>query len=342
MHQTLSGAPQPWIPSHLLQPHVSYVNPAYGAEGSTGEFSAPTDPAHPTVLAPGPHLVRPPMPSVFNQYASVSPPAPISYPDGSAHLPDMIAQGGSMGVPSMGPPSIPHQHSEGSYEMPVWQTRMPPQESHHPPASAIPPAFSQQYGAGHSVDTRPRSVSWSTPSDYLSAGRRRSGRMSISAAAPPEPAEPESVNDPNSAMWDYRSGSLPYSNWTSDTSCTGASSAQMSPEVQQGGAMVNVDASDPHGEGFNLDFDLSENWTSASTSGAGAGPSRPRSGSRTIAQDTTCPHPGCGKLFPKNRLYNLKAHLRSHSNFKPFTCPNCKRSFSRKHDLHRHARVHVS
>ncbi|EPQ28159.1 uncharacterized protein PFL1_04486 [Pseudozyma flocculosa PF-1] len=53
-----------------------------------------------------------------------------------------------------------------------------------------------------------------------------------------------------------------------------------------------------------------------------------------------CPYPNCNKTFAKNRSYNLKAHLRSHSQMKPFACAVCPRAFSRKHDLERHARVH--
>ncbi|CAG8517581.1 8526_t:CDS:1 [Paraglomus brasilianum] len=52
-----------------------------------------------------------------------------------------------------------------------------------------------------------------------------------------------------------------------------------------------------------------------------------------------CPHEDCPKTF--SRLYNLKAHLRSHSPARPYQCPMCPRSFSRKHDLQRHIRVHT-
>lgn len=55
-----------------------------------------------------------------------------------------------------------------------------------------------------------------------------------------------------------------------------------------------------------------------------------------------CPYPNCTKTFAKNRTYNLKAHLRAHSQLKPFACTECPRAFSRRHDLERHARVHVS
>ncbi|CAJ0764320.1 23163_t:CDS:2 [Entrophospora sp. SA101] len=52
-----------------------------------------------------------------------------------------------------------------------------------------------------------------------------------------------------------------------------------------------------------------------------------------------CPQANCPKTF--TRMYNLKAHLRSHSPARPYQCTMCPRSFSRKHDLQRHIRVHT-
>ncbi|KAJ3127399.1 hypothetical protein HK098_006388 [Nowakowskiella sp. JEL0407] len=46
----------------------------------------------------------------------------------------------------------------------------------------------------------------------------------------------------------------------------------------------------------------------------------------------------CARVF--SRIYNLKSHIRSHQNFRPFKCKNCNASFTRNHDLNRHERIH--
>jgi len=49
-----------------------------------------------------------------------------------------------------------------------------------------------------------------------------------------------------------------------------------------------------------------------------------------------CPH--CSKIF--SRLYNLKSHLKTHSDEKPFNCSYCERKFARNHDRKRHELLH--
>ncbi|KIJ06241.1 hypothetical protein PAXINDRAFT_103450 [Paxillus involutus ATCC 200175] len=51
-----------------------------------------------------------------------------------------------------------------------------------------------------------------------------------------------------------------------------------------------------------------------------------------------CLMPGCRKTFA--RLYGLRAHQRVHSMHRPFRCAACPASFSRNHDLKRHAKLH--
>lgn len=53
-----------------------------------------------------------------------------------------------------------------------------------------------------------------------------------------------------------------------------------------------------------------------------------------------CPVPGCGSTF--TRRFNLRGHLRSHTEERPFVCtwPGCNKSFARQHDCKRHQALH--
>ncbi|KAF9263322.1 hypothetical protein L218DRAFT_865201 [Marasmius fiardii PR-910] len=56
----------------------------------------------------------------------------------------------------------------------------------------------------------------------------------------------------------------------------------------------------------------------------------------------TCPVPGCGSTF--TRRFNLRGHLRSHTEERPFVCdwPGCKKGFARQHDCKRHQALHTA
>ncbi|KAH8119085.1 hypothetical protein DFH11DRAFT_1464474, partial [Phellopilus nigrolimitatus] len=55
-----------------------------------------------------------------------------------------------------------------------------------------------------------------------------------------------------------------------------------------------------------------------------------------------CPVPGCGSTF--TRRFNLRGHLRSHTEERPYVCewPGCNKGFARQHDCKRHQALHSS
>ena len=55
-----------------------------------------------------------------------------------------------------------------------------------------------------------------------------------------------------------------------------------------------------------------------------------------------CPVPGCGSTF--TRHFNLKGHLRSHAEERPYQCkwPGCGKGFARQHDCKRHEQLHLN
>jgi uncharacterized Zn-finger protein len=69
-------------------------------------------------------------------------------------------------------------------------------------------------------------------------------------------------------------------------------------------------------------------------------PPKPARKSKTAAP-FACPYEDCPKTF--TRQYNLKSHLRTHTDERPFHCgyQGCMRAFARQHDRKRHYNLHL-
>ncbi|KAH6913545.1 hypothetical protein BKA70DRAFT_725422 [Coprinopsis sp. MPI-PUGE-AT-0042] len=73
-------------------------------------------------------------------------------------------------------------------------------------------------------------------------------------------------------------------------------------------------------------------------------PRTPFSSHKRRKQDARFVHPlpGCGSTCPKR--FNLKGHIRSHQDEKPFVChwPECNKGFARQRDRKRHEQLHIN
>ncbi|CAG8534504.1 2973_t:CDS:2, partial [Acaulospora colombiana] len=69
-------------------------------------------------------------------------------------------------------------------------------------------------------------------------------------------------------------------------------------------------------------------------------PPKPARKSKTVAP-FACDYPDCQKTF--TRQYNLKSHLRTHTDERPYLCgyKGCTRAFARQHDRKRHYNLHL-
>ena len=137
-----------------------------------------------------------------------------------------------------------------------------------------------------------------------------------SAAAPTAPAEPPTVDSPTSMD-------------------------DVAPEND--GSSKLLDPRDGSPDGGNKALSYPGPLAAAHLSDPRRGMSLPHSGMRQgsprspSAKKHRCPY--CSTEF--TRHHNLKSHLLTHSQEKPFVCQTCNQRFRRLHDLKRHTKLHT-
>ncbi|CAL1707363.1 unnamed protein product [Somion occarium] len=149
------------------------------------------------------------------------------------------------------------------------------------------------------------------PSPMLSAGGRSTARRSPSS---------EAQRAPNAALLYAQSQALPPSTSLALLSSQRGVGSYSSSPIPRLPPILQVEK---------------QQVTTSATQAASA--SRRRNEANFI-----CPVPGCGSTF--TRRFNLRGHLRSHTEERPFVCewPGCGKGFARQHDCKRHQALHTT
>ena len=95
----------------------------------------------------------------------------------------------------------------------------------------------------------------------------------------------------------------------------------------------------PHHDRFlDLPIENSEEGTLCPAISIESSPAPQRSSSRVQKLPATFQCTLCPKKF--TRAYNLRSHLRTHTDDRPFVCSVCHKAFARQHDRKRHENLH--